>query len=316
MPQADALSSAWYCAEGTSSADGRADETVIVSNLSAATVTATVTVMSGSDQPAVSRTIRVEALAQQRVHLTELIATAEPGVVVEVFGGPAVVEHELVGHNDVAVGACSRQASRSWYFAAGTTARDATEHLALFNPYGDDAIVDVSFLTDSGPQEPEAFQGLVVPRRSRVSVAVSDEIRRQDHVATLVHARTGRVVAERTELFDGSQSRFGLAVSLGANAPTDRWILPFGPADGSPHFVSVANFDVLPTEVEVDTLVEGNAVVEPQTVGVPGRSVVAVDVGAHGHGRVELRRHRARDPPGARRRRVARRADVRHRVAR
>ena len=35
VPPVDVVSSAWYCAEGTSSPDGRADETVIVASLAA-----------------------------------------------------------------------------------------------------------------------------------------------------------------------------------------------------------------------------------------------------------------------------------------
>ena len=77
-----------------------------------------------------------------------------------------------------------------------------------------------TFLTDAGVQAPEAFQGLVVPRRSRgLDAGRTTWSRRQDHVATFVHARTGRVVAERSQRFDGTEGRFGIAVSLGATAP-------------------------------------------------------------------------------------------------
>ncbi len=281
VPRADSLSTAWYCAEGTSTPDGRADETIVIGNLSTAAVDATVTVMPGGTKPPVAKRVHVGGLAQARVHVADVLASAEPGVVVEVFGGPAVVEHILSGSGDVAIGPCARDASPDWYFAAGTTARDSEQYLALFNPYGDDAIVDVTFLTDAGVQAPEAFQGFVVPRRSRVSLPIQTEVRRQDHVAVFVRARTGRVVAERTLRFDGSAGRFGLDVSLGATAPATRWVLPFGVAQaGTAHTVAVANFDLLPTEVEVDVLVEGNAAVPAQTLPVPGRSVVAVDVGS------------------------------------
>jgi hypothetical protein len=281
VPRADSLSTAWYCAEGTSSSGGRADETVVVGNLSAQPVDATVTVMPGGTDNPVTRQVHVAGYAQARVHVADILATPEPGVVVEVFGGPAVVEHVLAGNNDVAIGPCARDAAPSWYFAAGTTARDSTQFLALFNPYGDDAIVDVTFLTDSGVQAPEAWQGLVVARRSRVSLQVDTQVRREDHVAIAVHARAGRVVAERSETFNGSQGRFGIAVSLGATAPASRWVVPFGSAQaGATHAVAVANFGLLPTEVEVDVLIEGNPALQPQTVPVPGRSVVAVDAGS------------------------------------
>jgi hypothetical protein len=187
----------------------------------------------------------------------------------------------LTGSGDVAIGPCARDAGPDWYFAAGTTLRDTQQSVALFNPYGDDAIVDVTFLTDSGVQAPEDFQGLVVPRQSRVTLPVQNEVVRQDHVAIHVHARSGRVVAERSQSFDGSFGRFGLEVSLGATAPADEWTLPFGDAQtGTQETVAIANFNLLPASVEVDVLVEGTAVATPQTLQVEGRSVTFVDVGS------------------------------------
>src|SRR5262249_39054528 len=151
----------------------------------------------------------------------DIVASPEPGVVVEVVGGQAVVSHQLTGQGDFALEPCARSASTDWYFANGTTLRGSQQFITLFNPFGDDAIVDVSFLTDAGEQEPDATQGLVVPRRSRVSVPVQDALERQTVVAAHVHARAGRIVAERTQLFDGTSSegvplRKGIAVSLGA----------------------------------------------------------------------------------------------------
>ena len=92
-----------------------------------------------------------------------------------------------------------------WYFAGGTTVRGTQQFLALFDPFGDDAIVDVSFVTDTGVLEPAQVQGLVVARRSRLSVPVHDLVPRQGLVAVHVHARTGRIVAERSMAFDGTE---------------------------------------------------------------------------------------------------------------
>ena len=57
------------------------------------------------------------------------------------------------------MGPCCARAVGPWYFAAGGTAKGATQTLELFNPFGDDAIVDIPFLTDGGVQEPQALQG-------------------------------------------------------------------------------------------------------------------------------------------------------------
>jgi Family of unknown function (DUF5719) len=279
VPAADAASVAWYCAEGTSTADGRADETVIVANLSTEPIEAVITVMPGAERPPESQRVRIEALAQERVPVSDVLATPEPGVVVEVFGGPAVVEHELAARDDVAVGPCAREPSVDWYFAAGETALGGEEWLALFNPYGDDAIVDVTFLTDAGVQQPEATQALVVPRRARVSVAVHDIARRQEIIAIEVRARAGRVVAERSLRFDGSDGRSGLAASLGVTGSAGEWRLPVGDAQsGVTQSVAIANFGRLSTRARVRVVLAGDVSVGPQSVRVPARSVVRVDL--------------------------------------
>ncbi|MDQ1432918.1 MAG: hypothetical protein QOF40_3520 [Actinomycetota bacterium] len=286
VPPADAASTAWYCAEGTSSPDGRADETVIVASLADARIDVTITVMSAGDSTPATRKLRLAPREETRVHVSDILATPEPGVVVEAVGGRAVVSHQLVHGGDFAVEPCTRTASSDSYFAAGTTV-DGTEHyLAIFNPYGDDAIVDVGFVTDAGVQQPDGLQALVIPRRSRVTVAVQDYVPRQDRVAARVHARVGRVVTERTQIFDGTvpaagPTREGIAVSLGAPAPTEEWRIPAGTtANGGTASVALANFTGTDASVQVHVVLVGNLTLSPQTVAVPSHGVAALDVTA------------------------------------
>jgi hypothetical protein len=279
IPPASALSAAWYCAEGTSTVDGRATETIIVGNLAKHPIDVTVTVMPGGALPPVVRHRRIDTLAQARIPIADVLETPEPGVVVEVFGGQAVVEHELASRDDVAVGPCARAPSRDWYFADGSTERGAEEWLALFNPFGENAIVDVSFLSPAGFQAPGETQGVVVAPFSRVSIAVHDAVRRQASLAIAVHARTGRIVAERTQIFDGSDTRKGLAVSLGATGSARRWRLPTGDGQaGAATSISLANFGLVPTEVTVGFQTDGDAKVRADKVRVPARGVVRVDL--------------------------------------
>jgi hypothetical protein len=275
------VSDTWYCAEGTSSVDGRATETVIVGNLEPHDIDIETTVMPGPGSGLEEKTqaVRLAAYEQRRIALADIIRAPEPGVVVEVFGGRAVVEHEIEGLDDVAVGPCARRASRHWLFAEGSTDRGSEDWLALFNPHPTDAIVDVTLLTEEGEQSPEAVQALVVPRRSRVSVAMHDLDRRQAEVGVEVRATSGRVVAERTARFDGSDARRGIALTLGATAAAPRWRFPVGDEqDGAAQSLSLANFTDHTTNVDVSVVLDGETAVRPETVAVPGSSVVRVDV--------------------------------------
>jgi hypothetical protein len=284
LPPPDALSASWYCTEGTSSDEGRADETIIVSSVSDQEIAATITVMPGGESAPVSRTVRVDPRREARVEVSEVVATPEPGVVVEVVGGQAAVAHEIRSGDDVAAEPCARRASPTWFFSGGTTVRGTQQHLVLFDPFGDDAIVDVTFLTGSGVQQPDSLQGLVVRQRSRVSIPVHDLVPREPVVGIEVRARTGRVVAERSMIFDGTvpedaPGRRGLALSLGAVAPQRSWDLPFGSTvDGGSAQLGIANFGATASNVEVEVVLDGDQTLTPLSVSVPARSAVVVDV--------------------------------------
>ncbi len=284
VPPPDAVSSAWYCAEGTSQPDGRADETVIVANLDRNGVDVTITVMPGGDAAPKSEQLRLAPGEETRVRVADILETPEPGVVVEAAGGRVVVSHELTDGDDLAVAPCTRTTATDWYFASGTTVDGTAQNLALFNPFGDDAIVDITFLTDTGVQEPDGLQAVVVPRRSRITIPVQDSVLRQQRVATHVSARLGRVVAERSQVFDGTvpdsgPTHQGLAVSLGSEAPATTWTMPAGTTtNGGIGTLALANFSEVDARVEVRVVMVGGQTLEPETIRVPSRGVVTTDV--------------------------------------
>jgi len=295
VPAPDAVSTAWYCAEGTGSPGQRANETIWIANLGDRAARADVTVMPGGDAEPSSRRVTVPEHGQLSVPVSSVVSAAEqageagiitgPGVVVEVFGGRAIVEHEIDGQTegqaDVAVGPCAREPGHDWYFAAGTTERGAEQRLSLFNPFADDAILNLSFATDTGLVAPTDLQSLVVPRRSRVTVPLANFVRRQAQVAAHVHVRTGRVVAEQSlEFTSENETRRGLTLSLGSNAPALSWTLPgVVSEDGASHAIYVANFDAAATEVEIAPRFEDQNTVAPSRVAIAGRSTALVDLG-------------------------------------
>jgi hypothetical protein len=278
-PPADAVSSTWYCAEGTSIRGGRADETVIIANLNRRAITATVTVMPGSGRTPASRRVLVDALGQRRVAVSSIRATAQPGVIVEALTGAVVVEHELTRGSDSTVGPCARQASQSWYFAAGDTTAGMEDWLALFNPFADDAIVDLTFLTPQGVESPLAGQAIVVPRHSRVSVPLQQVIRDQGQLAVMVHARLGRLVAEQSLYSDGSNGPPGLTTTVGATGPAPRWQVPtVDGGSGASATLEVANFSNTSTHVTVGVTLDNDASLPAQRLSVPSMTVSSVNL--------------------------------------
>ncbi len=290
VPTSDDVSVTWYCAEGTAQGDGRANGTVVIANVGASEARATMTVMPGREEETRSRTVTVDEGEQVRVPVTDIAETAEivdpagvlfgPGVMVEVFGGRSIVEHVIEGEEDYAIGPCTRDARTEWYFAAGTTERGAQQHLALFNPFAGDAIVDVTFLSEEGLESPADLQALVVPRRTRVVVPVHEFSRRHARVATHVTVESGNIVAEQSNAFTTEHAtRRGLTLSPGAARPAMEWMFPNVVGGGAEQTVTVANF--APTETDVEIVVRGSEnVIDPETVTVAGQSAAVVDLSA------------------------------------
>ncbi len=269
--------SVWYCAEGTSNAGGRADETVMVANAGSTPTRARVTVFPGGDAALVVKEVRVAPGGVARVRVADIAAVPEPGVVVETRGGRAAVEHLVSRGPDIALGPCAREPAATWRFAGGTTGKGAELWIALFNPFPDDAIVDLRSISGDGVRSPSALAGIVVPQRSRISVPVHRDLPRVDLVAIEVSTRRGRVVAEQSLSLDGSDGRRGLAMSLGAEAAR-RWRFPQAViGSGRSERLLVTNPGVRQAKVTVRFGLDASAI-EPQALIVPGVTTLAVDL--------------------------------------
>ena len=280
LPPADAIASTWFCAEGTAVAGGRADETVIVANVAPHAVTATLTVLSGSSAAPRTRRVSVAAFGQRRILLSTLLTAPEPGVIVEVPGSGGVVEHQLTRGPQTTIGPCARQAGTDWYFAGGDTGVGAEDWLTLFNPFGDDAIVDVTFLTTTGIEAPGQAQAVEVPRRSRVSLALHVIVPDHDALAFHVHARIGRLVAEQSIDTDGTNGPAGLTATLGAAAPATTWRVPALDAQsGTAATLSIANFANAGTKSTVSYTLDQHATLPATHLTVPSMGITANPIG-------------------------------------
>jgi len=198
---ADALGSTWYCAAGSSDPDGPVGHTVVVVNPTDREVQGTLTAYPGSAEP-VPRPLTVPAGSTLRVELADLVVAPAVAALVEMEAGEVVVAHELAGPAGADAGPCASHPSTTWYLAWGDTSRDARLLIALFNPFPDDAVLDLAFTTPEGTRTPRAFEGLVVPGGSVIVADVGAEVTRRPQVATTIVARRGRVVAERIQVFD------------------------------------------------------------------------------------------------------------------
>jgi hypothetical protein len=285
---AGALTSTWYCAAGTASGDsGLADHVIILANSSKEARTAIVTPVTGTFAPKVEEadpatsttastsstttsttvattttsvpppeatTIEVPALGRASVSLSELVKAPVAGAIVEIDGGSVAVDHQVTGEGGRATAPCSTTAATEWSFPWGVTSRGNQELLFFMNPFPDDATVDVEFTTDEGTRDTLRFRGFVVPARSVVAASIGDDVTRKEQVSAQVHVRSGRLVVDRIQTFDGTDGREGLTLGLGQPTPAPLWVFPDGKVgDGISEQIVVFNptEDVAEAEIEL-----------------------------------------------------------------
>jgi hypothetical protein len=221
--------------------------------------------------PAAREDIRVPARGRVEVRLADLEQSPLASALVE-LDGPAVVEHEVAGDHGRDLAPCASTASPDWYLAWGVTSRDARELLVLFNPFPGLAVVDIVFSTDDGPREPVRYQGIPVPPGAVVGVDIGVEVTRREQVSTTVRSRTGPVVVERLQTFDGSAGVEGLSLALGAPSPLETWAFAYGRrAPGRGERIVLYNPSDERAEVDVAVVPGGaadEAVPPPQPFGV------------------------------------------------
>lgn len=280
MPVADGpdvLATTWFCAAGTASAGGSANLSVVIANTSGAAASGMVTWYPAGAEP-VATPVDVAASGSVTLAAVDAVDASVVSAVVDVRGGGIAVEHVVSGPRGASVAPCASDASPTWYFANGTTERDAVEVLALFNPFPDDTIVDITFATDEGRDEPSALSGLPVPAGTTTLVNVHDYVRRRAVAAAAVVARRGRLVVDRVQSFNGVLGRRGVSLTLGAPALSEEWTFPEGFwTDGLSQQWHVFNPNDREALVSLEIVPTDGAAVEPIDLTVPARSQLVID---------------------------------------
>jgi hypothetical protein len=271
----DALTSTWYCPAGTAQG-GYADAAVVVFNPTARRLRGFIDVF-GADGNRASHNITVQPREVASVRLDQILRAAYVAAMVRLDGGGAIVEHVTTGPVGDAVDACASSASTRWYVPEGATTRSAQLIYALFNPFPDDAIVDMSFATEQGRDAPAAFQGIVVPANGLVPLDIGTHVRRRAHVSASIHARRGRIVVEALQMHNGDGRR-GVSLMLGLPRTATSFVFPDGVASPE-RFEQLHLFNPNDTEasVQLDLILDqGDA--QPFQLRVPAQGRITVDL--------------------------------------
>lgn len=175
-----------------------------------------------------ARPDRVE-LGADRLFTQELPGSAATDVV---GYGTSVVAGSLMRSSGPVEGEgsarCSERASSHWFFAAGSSTLGVDEHLLIYNPFPDEAVVRVTFMTSGGEDRKGGLADVPVPAKSSTVIRVNEFIRLERSLGVRIDTKRGRVVAWKL-LFDKPEGGpSGSQLSLGAPATSDTWFFPEG----------------------------------------------------------------------------------------
>jgi len=168
--------------------------------------------------------------------VTRSIESQDP-VAVEGYGAPVAaatshfVDTRIGRSGNVAgtgAGNCATEASQSWYFPSGDSSVATDYRLVIANPFPDEAVAQISFLTSEGEETSAQLSEVAVPAGQVEVASISGAAIPQDLLSVRLHSARGRVVAWKAMWTKPEGGVPGLEFTLGARAPATEWYFPAG----------------------------------------------------------------------------------------
>lgn len=158
---------------------------------------------------------------------------------------------------------CTDEASSRWYLPAGSSALGFDERLLLYNPFPDEAVVRISFLTSSGLRAKANLADKPVPARGATTIKLNKFILTESTLGVQVEAIRGRVVAWNL-LFAKPKGRpHGVQGTIGAPSSALKWFFPDGGVGtGLDETLTIVNPNHREARVTV-SLIGKKAIVQP-----------------------------------------------------
>lgn len=160
---------------------------------------------------------------------------------------------------------CADRAATRWLFAAGSSTLGADERILVYNPFPDEAVVRVSFLTGGAEVSKASLDDVAVPSRSAAFVRVNRFVRLQRVLAAKIEAERGRVVAWKILFDDPGSAPNGVQMSLGVTHPAPTWYFPEGQIDdASDTRIAIANPNSSAEATVTVSVSTGDRILQPE----------------------------------------------------
>jgi hypothetical protein len=216
----DTLTSSWFCPGVPSDGADGSDGTITILNPVDTALQTVVTAFPTTGDP-VTKAVTVPERSRIEVRAHDLVTSPYAAVLVELVAGRGLVSQSVVTKLGSTSSPCANDPSASWFLADGSTVLGDDEMLLLFNPFPDQAIVNITVVEDV-LRRPQAFQGIVLAPRSMRAVSLGEVVQRKVNVSVEAVASRGRFVMGRVQTFTGA-TRKGMIAGLAAPAAGNWW---------------------------------------------------------------------------------------------
>lgn len=199
--------------------------------------------------PGAPAAIRVQPHDSETSELADrrlLMRRVEGPAIDAVAYGAVLHAAALISMDDPASGTgaarCPRTVAERWYFPAGSVALGYDQRVLIRNPFPDEAVVNFTFYTPTGPVTKANLQDVAVPAGDSLTVKLNDFILGQKVLGTSVDTERGRIVAWTAMFAEAEDRPDGVHFSLGAPSPSLEWYFPDGSVgDGLEEVITLLN---------------------------------------------------------------------------
>jgi hypothetical protein len=185
------------------------------------------------------------------------------------YGGAVAATAVMKSSSGSGATGCSPDAARHWYFAEGSSDLGYDERLILYNPFPDEAVVRVSFVTPKGTVSKANLSDQAVASGSTSTLRLNGFTLKEPLLSVQVDAIRGRVVAWRSLQAHAAKRPEGEQLTLGAtNSHTD-WFLPDGATgDGYDERIAVLNPNDQAARVTISVLTSSQTLQPPKLLDI------------------------------------------------
>ena len=202
---------------------------------------------------------------------TRILGTS--AAIVEFSDGPAAAAVVVIGDDVLAGDVCSSTLPAVWHVPGGSTLEGDSLTLRLFNPFADDAKVNMMAVSELGTEADESFEAVSIPARSTRTFTLNENLPGREALSVFVEHVEGAVIPVMVQ-----STSSDLAMWPGTRH-SEVWEFPLAIKPGVATSLVMTNLAPIDVTYAVEVFDEEGAVFsgETGTMAGPGQAVVSLD---------------------------------------